>query len=548
MKLATRLALLFGALAAIFLGALGFLHAAQQRSAAKLRSEIAEDKARQLARLVALSGNTLERFAADYTQWDEMCAFVLSHDPAWATINLEQSVASWGFHGVWVFDAARREIYRHQRAPFTAADLAAIPSSPLFTRLCGTDRLHFFANSPRGLVEVRTAPIHPSDENRNNEPPRGWFMVARLWDEAQFAQLGTLTDSQVSLAPLPGASDPAMVETNQTLADWSGQPLLRLTLRHTSPLLANMIAYDATEVALFLAFGLVFLGVATWFVHRWVHHPLRRIEASLQTGDPALAAPLQANRDEFGRIATLIRTAAAQRETLRREIADRTAAEQELRRTFAARAALGRDLHDGVIQSIYATGMTLQGAGQLISDEPREAQRRLSTCVETLNRTITQLRSYIAGLEAPATPPVALADGLQRLLHEMHAARPVEYDVQVDPLLAAALPQDTVVQLLFIAREAVSNALRHSRAAHIALRLDTAAGDPAFTVEDDGCGFDPAAAAGRGHGLDNMTRRAEEIGASLTLESVAGRGTRVRVELPWSGLETEHPAPPVTTP
>ena len=544
MKLATRLALLFGALTAIFLGALTFLHAAQQRSAATLRNEIAGDKARQLARLVALTGSTLERFAADYTQWDEMCAFVSTHDPEWATINLEQSLASWNFHGIWVFDAQRREIYRHLRAPFTPHDLAETPSAPLIDRLCRPERLHFFARSPWGLIEVRTAPIHPSDETLTGEPPQGWFMTARRWDAAQFAQLGTLTDSEVSLAAEPATpADPAMVEINQSLPDWSGQPLFRLNLRHRSPLLANMLAYDTAEIALFLVFGLVFLGLATWVVHRWIHNPLRLIEASLQADNPALVAPLQANRDEFGRVAALIRTAAAQREDLRREVTERTTAEQELRRTFAARAALGRDLHDGVIQSIYATGMTLQGAGQLIHDEPREAQRRLATCVETLNRTITQLRGYITGLEAAGTPPVSLAEGLQKLLQEMHAVRDVEYAVHLDPLLAAALPQDTIVQLLFIAREAVSNALRHSRAGRIALRLDTVAGEPAFIVEDDGHGFNPADVASRGHGLDNMTRRAEEIGATLALESVPGRGTRVRVELPWAELDTDRPAP-----
>lgn len=542
MKLETRLTFLFGSLIAVFVGALSALHVGQQRSAAALQADIANDKTRQLARIVALTGSTLERFASDYTQWDEMCAFVTSHDPEWAKINLEQSLASWRFHGVWIYDAQHQEIYRHFLPPLVAAELAAFPTSELLERLCVPERLHFFAQSPQGLLEVRTAPIHPSDDNRLNDPPQGWFIVTRLWDAAEFAQLSALTESSVVLGPAPpGPQAAATVETVLPLPDWTGQPRQKLTLTHTSPLLANMLTYDSDEAVLFLVFGFAILGLAAWFVHRWIRQPLRLIRISLATDRPELVAPLQRAHDEFSHVAALIRTASEQRLALRREVEDRTFAEAELRRAIIERTTLGRDLHDGVIQSIYATGMTLQGISALLQSDPTEAQQRLGTCVEALNRTIAQLRGYIAGLEEGATPAATLAEALQKLLQEIRPARKIEYDVQLDPLLAAALPQDSIVQLVFIAREALSNALRHGQARHIAVRLDTADNEPAFTIEDDGIGFDTTQAANRGHGLDNMTRRAEEIGAALTLESIPGRGTRLRVELPWSSLETERP-------
>jgi len=545
MKLEMRLTFLFGSLLAIFLGALGALQWAQQHSAVELQTQIAEDKSRQLASLVTLTGSTLERFVADYTQWDEMCAFVASRDPAWAAINLEQSLASWNFHGVWVFGTDTREIYRHLREPFTPADIPAFPSPAVIRKLCGPAPLHFYSDSPRGLLEIRTAPIHPSDDTRSDEPPQGWLVVARHWDTATFTQLGELTDSTVALAaPVAqgNASDPhAQIVTAHPLPDWTGRTLHYLTLRHHSPLLATMIAYDTDEAVFFLLSGLAFLVLAAWFVHSWIRHPLRLIEGSLASDRPELVAPLQKRNDEFARVASLVRNAAEQRIELRREIQDRTYAETELRRAIAERIALGRNLHDGVIQSIYATGMTLQGVVTLLHSNPQEARQRLETCVEGLNRTIAQLRGYIAGLESDTTPAASLAEGLQTLLQELRPVSPIEYDVRLDPALAAAIPQDSIVQLLFIAREAISNALRHSRARHVALQLGTASDEPCFTIEDDGIGFDPAAAGHRGHGLDNMTRRAEEIGASLTIESVPGRGTRLRVELPWNGLKTETP-------
>jgi signal transduction histidine kinase len=554
MKLETRLIILLGSLLALFLCAIGILHWAQRHSAFELQTQIAEDKARQLASLITLSGRTLERYAADYTQWDEMCAFIESHDPAWATINLEQSLTSWNFQGIWVFDPDSREVYRHLRPPFATGDLPAFPTAPLVRQFCIAQPLHFFTDSPLGLLEVRTAPIHPSDETRNGEPPRGWLVVARLWEAAQYAQLGTLTESAVALgAPPPEPPRPesaVSILVGVPLLDWSSTaPVHQLWLRHTSPLLANMAAYDADETVLFLAFGLTTLGLAAWFVHRWVRRPLHLIQGSLEADVPALAEPLLARDDEFARIAALIRTASEQQSALRREVEERTRAETKLRHAIAERAALGRDLHDGVIQSIYAIGMSLQGVVTLLHTAPRQAHHILETCIDGLNHSIAQLRAHIAGLETDGTPPASLAEGLQSLLRELRPARAINYDVRLDPLLAAALPQDSIAQLLFIAREALSNSLRHSKAHRIALVLGTVGSEPTFTIEDDGCGFDPEATTGhRGHGLDNMTRRAEEIGATLTIESVPGRGTRLRVELPQTGLAPETAPSTVPSP
>ena len=546
MKLETRLTVLFGTLLAISLCALGTLHWAQNHSAAELQTQIADDKARQLSGLIDLTGLTLERFTSDYTQWDEMCAFVSNSDPTWATVNIEQSLVSWNFQGAWVFDADSREIYRHLREPFATGDLADFPSEAVTRQLCTAAPRHFFVASPLGLLEVRTSPIHPSDETRNNEPPRGWLAAARLWDDAQYAQLGALTDSTVAL----GAPPPERPSAQSAISILVSLPLPgivnsvehRLWLRHTSPLLANMAAYDTDELLLFLLFGLTLLGLASWFVQRWIRRPLQLIQGSLEADVPILAESLVSGDDEFARIATLVRTASEQRLNLRREVEERTQAEAKLRHAIAERTALGRDLHDGVIQSIYAIGMSLQGVGTLLHTAPQDAHRIIETCIEGLNRCIAQLRGHIAGLENENTPPASFAEGLHALLRELRPARPVDYEVRLDPLLAAALPQDSIAQLLYIAREALSNALRHSQAHHIAIVLGTTGSDSTFTVEDDGCGFDPAATTGhRGHGLDNMVRRAEEIGAALTVESVPGRGTRLRVELPRTALAPEPP-------
>ncbi len=536
MKLETRLSILLGSLLAVFMVALLGLHAGQRRGTEGLRADIARDKARTLTRVVALDGSTLERFASDYTQWDEMCTFIAHPDPAWAQINIQQSLASWKFHAAWVFDAEQREIHRACEPPFTLDELAALPGPEARAMLCRRTPQHFFVDTPRGLLEVRTSPVHPSDDALLNEPPRGWLFAARLWTTESLVRLGELTDSTVTLEE-PSTCPPAFpgrasISVSQPLPDWQGRPLHQLALHHTSPLLDQMIEYDGNELVFYFLGGCVFIGVTAGFLHRWVRRPLRTITGSLQHSQPGLVAPLLLRRDEFAEIAALIQNAEEQRLTLHREVQDRTYAVQGLRRAIADRAKLGRDLHDGVIQSIYAAGLTIQGLAPLLHTAPNEAERRLALCVEGLNRTIAQLRRHIAGMEEQPPPAPSLVDGLHQLLQEMRPVRAIDYHVEIDPLLASAIPGDAAAQLLLIAREALSNALRHSGAHCIGLRLSSDNSEPVFTIEDDGGGFATAPTPRRGHGLDNMTRRAEEIGAVLLVESTPGRGTRIRVELP----------------
>lgn len=536
MKLQLRLLLLFTGLLATFLGVLLLLHIAQARSADSLKAEIAREKVEQLGHVITVTGATFERFVSDYTQWDEMCTFAATADPEWGVINIDQSLESWRFHAAWVLNAERHEIYRRTCAPLAAADLSNFPSAAVLARICTTEQSRFFADSPQGLLEIRTAPIHPSDENRLGDPPQGWFVAARLWDAETLAQLGELTNSSLTILDQQPATDtvaaPSEILANLPLPGVDGQPIGWLHLRHESRLLGNMVDTDRDEAWLLTIFGVLFLAFAGWFVHRWIHRPLCLIEASLQTGQPDLTTPLEKNHDEFARVAQLVHTVAAQRQELSREVQDRTYAESELRHAISERAALGRDLNDGVIQSIYAIGMALQGVIPLVRSTPEEARHRIATCIDGLNRTISQLRAHIAGLEQTEADTPTLDEGLRKLIQEMNPARSVEFRLNLDPSLVAALQPDPIVQLIFIAREAISNALRHGQARRVTLSFLAENGEPVFSVADNGRGFDPALGTGRGHGLDNMTRRAEEIGATLSLDSAPAQGARVRVELP----------------
>jgi signal transduction histidine kinase len=193
------------------------------------------------------------------------------------------------------------------------------------------------------------------------------------------------------------------------------------------------------------------------------------------------------------------------------------------------RERIAQELHDGVIQSLFAVGMGLQAAGAM-ADDPHTVRDRLNIAVNDVDRVIRDLRNYIFGLGS------GLADReLSRALHdladELRRGSDIAIRVEVAPEPAAALASRATDVVQF-AREALSNAVRHSGAVTVSLELSRENGWSVIEIEDDGKGFDLEAADRRGRGLSNLRARARALGADLDIDSESGRGTKVRLRVP----------------
>jgi len=206
--------------------------------------------------------------------------------------------------------------------------------------------------------------------------------------------------------------------------------------------------------------------------------------------------------------------------------------EQRLRRSLEERVQLGRDLHDGIIQSIYAVGLGLQECRNLITRESPEAQARLARSISDLNMVIRDVRNFIVGLEPEALKGREFKAALQSLIATMSQTHAAQFSFDIDARAAEALDPRQATHLLQIAREAMSNSLRHAEAKCTVVSLKKLNGCVRLQVEDDGVGFDRSDTARRGHGLRNITARAKDIGARTEIISASGQGTRVLVEIP----------------
>lgn len=188
------------------------------------------------------------------------------------------------------------------------------------------------------------------------------------------------------------------------------------------------------------------------------------------------------------------------------------------------RERIARDLHDAIIQDLFAVGLSLQGLGMRVRDDPtREA---LEDAVQRLDEAISSLRQFIFGLRPPLWADRSLHTELGEMLDQLSAPHSAALQLELSDV--GSLEGDLIDQLVQIVRELGSNALRHAHATELLVSLDRFGDDICIGVTDNGIGFDPATVE-RGMGLDNLQARAIQIDASIDIVSEAGRGTEVTI-------------------
>jgi PAS domain S-box-containing protein len=264
------------------------------------------------------------------------------------------------------------------------------------------------------------------------------------------------------------------------------------------------------------------------------HQPL----TELGVIGPALLAPLAVEEHSFGALLVGRRRGARQFNeediTLleifsnQASLALEHARFQEERQRIAVlvdRERIARDLHDGVIQGLFATGMSLQ-AGLAVADDL--SSRRLNEAVGAIDEAISELRNHIFSLQPTSSNEVV--GTLSTLGEEFEQRTGVTTVVDIDPDAVAAI--EPISELIQFAREALSNVARHARAT--TCRFSVVFQDEGILVEidDDGRGFDLDHRPRAGQGLGNLAKRAANLGAHLTIDSHPKAGTTVRAAIP----------------
>jgi signal transduction histidine kinase len=205
------------------------------------------------------------------------------------------------------------------------------------------------------------------------------------------------------------------------------------------------------------------------------------------------------------------------------------------------RERIGMDLHDGIIQSVYAVGLALDYARMAVDENPNLAQDKISRAIDGLNDAIRDIRAYILDLRPrQLRGEETLMEGIESLAEEFRANTIAEIELNGTNNGLADLPREHSLALFHICREALANVAKHAQARRADISLWTTEDRVMLKVTDDGRGFDlRKMSVTLGHGLSNMHRRARKVGGDVEISSTPSEGTSILAWVPSDSQQAD---------
>jgi signal transduction histidine kinase len=376
---------------------------------------------------------------------------------------------------------------------------------------------------------------------------------ARLFDESQRQQRWLRASSEVTRRLLAGAAVEEVLGfvTEQTL-EMTGADLVVLALPDASR--RQLIVTHAAGAGAQRTLGLVLPAAAsvsgevlasgqpiTVEDFRNDERVARAARENLDLG-PATIFPLGAAGHARGvltigrhpgamplpRAAVDLVTTFAAQAAIGLELAERRSDAERLT-VFEDRDRIARDLHDLVIQRLYASGMKLQGTMPMIGRPA--AEERVSSVVDDLDVTIKDIRQAIFALQGRGKAAPVLRDEVMDVIEEMTEPMGMTSSLRLTGQLDDGVPGDIGEDMLHALREALSNAARHGKATSAEVKIG-AGSELSLLVRDNGSGITDTS---RRSGLANLAQRAEHYGGTLTVGPAEGGGTELHWRVPLPG-------------
>ncbi len=198
------------------------------------------------------------------------------------------------------------------------------------------------------------------------------------------------------------------------------------------------------------------------------------------------------------------------------------------------RERIGMDLHDGIIQSLYGIGLSLENARLGLVNKKGNAIEEIEKSKKALEDAIADIRAYILDLRPRQLRHSNLLEGMQSLIREFRANTMIELDLIGSGADVEGLAKPQMDALYHIFQESLSNTAKHAKARHVSVRLWRLDDRVFLRVKDDGMGFEASKSKRRtGHGLMNMQARAEGVGGGLEVISIRHQGTTLTAWMPF---------------
>ena len=206
MKIQTKIILLLFLITCLFLSAFMLMRYSQRsREEMMIRTRVLE-KNTLFDKILKLESASLEMFAYDFSNRDEIVSFIASGNQELVHRTIDPFLASFYIHAVWIFNADFSPLYFSHAAQAQEKpqfiELPRLLDSKAFASHYFT---HFFLNTPSGVMEIQTAPIQPAGDRLRETAPRGFLVAGRLWSRDYIDELSILTESTITVEPLGGS-------------------------------------------------------------------------------------------------------------------------------------------------------------------------------------------------------------------------------------------------------------------------------------------------------------------------------------------------------
>ncbi len=520
MTIKIRIILLLSVLA--LCASLFFWHFQWTQNVEEANEQQAQSQAQvtRLQQLATGSFRSVYRVLRNYSSRAEMVDSVVKRDPSWVENYVRGKLSIYRVDALWVVSGQGALISGYDH--IADKPLAGLPLPAEELRgLLQQNRFFSFAVFLEGdLYQVQGLPIRAKAKLNSSDSAPGWLLAARRWDEAVLDDLADAAQAKVTLTSAAPAHEGDLAASGREVwlpvLDHRGQPLAGLSIQ-TKSAPSEDSADESLETTYFILSNAGLILVVGLMLQFWILRPFRRIHASLAGGDPSKLAPLLEQKDEFGDMARVLQA------SLRNS--------EQLQRSIDSRAQLGRDLHDGVVQGIFAAGMTLSRVQSLVAKDPPAAQQLLNETRDALNRIILELRGHIEEIK-PNLQDIPFGEAVEQVIKQLQGPTPARVMLDLDDDLIARQSAHFLNQTLQFVREAVSNAMRHGQPSQLAVSWQRTPDGSRLTVFDNGVGFDLQTPKPGGYGLNNLSERALALGGRLEINTVPGWGTQIGLILP----------------
>jgi signal transduction histidine kinase len=593
MKVQTKITLLLLAVVAVFLAGLWAFRAFDQEKFRVIRTSRLIEAKRSFEAFLEKDGEPLVTLADYDTTWDNMVQAIQTGNEKWLNENVSsETLLGYKAYAAWIYDRDAKLVYSRNAIPFdpeldksaagdrkntTPPDLP-IPREAFDKLFAKEPSAHFFIKIDDDLMEIRGATVHGSKDYARQTPEQGYFFVGRQWNQEPLKEMSLFSNNKLSLVP-PGAAAPhdiiedGLIVFSKPLPGWDGNPVAYLVIRNEMPVVRLLNRSNERLIGSLFVFALVLLLLIYWSVVRWVSQPLRRITETLKRNDPKPIERLCWDHSEFGEMARTTRKFFEQRDNLMREMEERRATEEALRKSeeelrhSQKMEAVGR-LAGGVAHDFnnlltaiigYAELIATRTTSNSLAKQNAELIRKAGEQAATLTRQLLAFsRKQI--LQPKVIDLNALVVEMEKLLRRVIGER---FDLQSHPNAengrVRADPsqlEQVVLNLGVNARDAMPRGgkliirteevrLDRTTASQIATSLKP--GDyVVLSVTDTGAGMDEETKShifepffttkgpgkGTGLGLATVYGIVRQTGGGISVESEPGKGSTFRIYLP----------------